>query len=235
MFLSGVLGASARATAAHSAFVVVGYDAFLTDFQGTSDPTGPGQINLTNGQPGFFNGISGGVVGSEEGNINVEDSQFDTPGITELLALAIQVVDTSGSLHSLSQGNDPALADIINDVNTSSFGGPYAVTAYPFDNLPQQYKSYGSTLASGELQAHGQPFDILASVTYPGQFPPNHAEWGINFSNEVGNLDGINFLEVSDAGAISGPFVPEPASAGLLLVDAAAILGLRRERPKAAT
>ena len=228
VFIALLAGATIPALAAHSAFVVMGYDAYpVPFFTGISSPTGPSQINVVSGNPGFLNNLSGGSNGGATGNVSVNDAQFTNFNATELVALAIQVTDSAGPQHSLSADSDPALGDIVNDLNNSSFGGVFIASAYPFASVPSEFQSAANALSSGE-QTLGKPFDILLSITdnWPG-FPFNQLAWASDFSNEVGNLDGITSLKITDADAAQGPVVPEPACGSLVLLFAAVFLRRR--------
>jgi hypothetical protein len=86
--------------------------------------------------------------------------------------------------------------------------------------FPPQFAAAVAALSAGEASNGGQQFDVLLTA------PPllgGHAYWTLDLSNEVGNLDGITALNVTDIGA-----VPEPAGLGIV----AMLLGLlgRRRR-----
>jgi hypothetical protein len=220
-----VCGIARVSLADHSANIQVVHDTFLPLYTGTSHPAGNYSVNVVAPAPGYFNGMSGGSNGGANGFLSITPANF---GQTQLSALAIHVTDAAGASHSLSSLNDPALADIVNDLNIPpniSAAGDSG-TAYPFGAAPPQYAAAVATLAAGEALNGGQPFDILIAFPSPdatgGQF-----EWGLSFQNEIGTLDGITALSVTDIGSIN--IVPEPASLATLAVFATPLL-LRRRR-----
>jgi hypothetical protein len=132
------------------------------------------------------------------------------------VGLAIHVTDTAGPSHSLSALNDPALADIVSDLNANTEHGDSIVTAYAYGAAPADFAGALAALSAGEATHGGQPFDILLTAT---PLLGNTAYWTLDFSNEVGNLDGITALSVTDIGAVPEPAVLSPAlTLGLLLV-----------------
>jgi hypothetical protein len=141
----------------------------------------------------------------------------------ELVGVAMQVTDTAGPSHSLSSLNDPALGDILSDLSLATFGDLFSVFPYAYNNAPQQYSALLSSLSAGENAVAGQPFDLLFAG---GPAPPENTWLSLSFSNEVGNLDGITALNITDIGAI----VPEPTSAGVLFAAALVSVGIRRHR-----
>ena len=225
----------------HSAYVVMGYDAYpVPFFTGTSNPPSPPsgfpQISTAVNNPGYLNGISGGANNGATGNVSIMDAQFETAGATELVAAAITVSDSAGNNHSLSSKNDPVLSAIVNDLNNPPLFGLFPVTAYPFNESPPQFADDISALSAGESANGGQPFDILLSITNNNAFPsfPFATQaWAFDFSNEVDNLVGVKLtsLQVTDIGAIPG-VVPEPATVSLITPAALLILKRRRREPR---
>jgi hypothetical protein len=151
----------------HSAFVNVAHDPFgFAPFAGTSTPSGVYQINLASGAPGYLNGIAGGQSGGSDGMVTVTALG---KGTVYLMGLAIHVTDTAGTSHSLSSLGDPALGDIINDLNHPPFGGEIVPTAYAYNAAPAQYAAAESILSAGESANGGQPFDIPFGGNGPRQ------------------------------------------------------------------
>jgi hypothetical protein len=214
-----LLGARAS-LASHSAITLVGHDPVLSFYAGTSNPSGTYQINLQNGSPGYLNGISGGQDAGSAGGVMITSTPT---GSMYLVGVAIQVTDTAGPLHSLSTMNDAALGDIVADLNLDS-GGDVILHTYPFQSAPSQYSSAEAVLAAGEAANGGQPFDLLLAGTNLGMFG-GFDVWTFDFHNEVGNLDGITALNVTDVGAI-----PEPAASSLAVAGAALLFRRRRSR-----
>jgi len=220
-----IVCANARVSLAdHSAGIYIAHDASPPLYTGTSNPAGNFNVNVVAPAPGYFNGMSGGSDGGAAGCLTVTPPGL---GQTQLTTLAIHVTDAAGASHSLSTLNDPALADIVNDLNLplniSAEGDPG--TAYPFGAAPPQYAAAVATLAAGEPLNGGQPFDILVSLTPTGF----HFAWYLSFQNEIGNLDGITALSVTDVGSMNIPAVPEPASLATLALSATPLL-IRRRR-----
>ena len=213
----GLLGANAS-LASHSAQIQVEHDPFLAFYKGASSPTGTYQINLQNGSPGYLNGIFGGQNGGSAGGVTITAT---TTGSVYLVGVSVQVADAAGPLHSLSTLNDPALADIVTDLNLDS-GGDVILNTYPFQSAPPQYSSAETILAAGEAANGGQPFDLLLAGTNLGMFG-GFDVWTFDFHNEVGSLDGITALNVTDVGA-----VPEPATLMLAVAGTAMLLHSRR-------
>jgi hypothetical protein len=219
-----VFGSARVSRADHSAGISIIHDAFPPVYTGTSHPAGSFHVNVVAPAPGYFNGMSGGSDGGAYGEVAITPADF---GQTQLAALAIHVTDAAGASHSLSTLNDPALADIVNDLNVpfniSADGDPGI--AYPFAAAPPQYAAAVATLAAGEALNGGQPFDILVALTYP-EPPAGDFAWYLSLANEIGNLDGITALSVTDVGGMNIPAVPEPV--GLSLLSLPALLLLRR-------
>jgi hypothetical protein len=211
------------ASAAHSAYVAVAHDPLLNDYTGTSHPSGTYQINLAGNVPGYLNGISGGQnAGSAGGLIS---TRFAGNQVLYLMGIAIHVTDTAGTSHSLSALNDPALTDIVSDLNNPPFGGDFVPIAYAYNNAPSQYSMGEAALSAGESANGGQPFDILM-VGIDNNFVFPDAVWSLGFADEVGNLDGITALSVTDVGLLA----PEPSSA--MMLGVILLIGLYRRRPK---
>jgi len=223
-----VFGNARVSYADHSANIQVVHDTFLPVYTGMSHPAGNYSVNVVAPAPGYFNGMSGGSDGGAHGFLSITPADF---GQTQITALAIHVTDSAGASHSLSSLNDQALADIVNDLNIppniSAAGA--SGTACPFGAAPPQYAAAVATLSAGEALNGGQPFDILVAFPSPdatgGQF-----EWGLSFQGEIGNLDGITALSVTDVGSMNIPAVPEPASLATLALFATPFL-LRRRHP----
>ena len=128
-----------------------------------------------------------------------------------MVGLAIHIADDTGPSHSLSLLNDPALNDILFDLHHSVFAGDFTVTAYAYGNAPSQYSQMEAVLSAGEAVNGGQPFDLLFVGTDTAfQFKPAKL-WSFGFSSEIGNLDGITALSVTDIG-----IVPEPTGVAML-------------------
>jgi hypothetical protein len=125
--------------------------------------------------------------------------------------------------HSLSALNDPALADIVNDLNTTSGGGDAPLLSYAYNTAPAQFTAAETLLTSGESANGGQPFDILLTSTTPSLV----SWWGVGFSSEIGNLDGITSLSVTDIGAVAAP---EASMAGVVALSLGGVLMARRRR-----
>jgi len=207
-----------RASSASTHFAIVGLsgDPYPMDVQftpGTSNPAGQYDVNIANGSPGFLKGTSG-----SGGNLTITPPGQNT---TQFAALAIHVADSTGPSHSLSSLNDPALADLITDLNQTPLGTPlHYVTAYPFNAAPQQFADAVNSLSLGESALGGQPFDILLTANNPGF----NRWWILDLRNEINTLDGITSISVTDVGA-----VPEP-SALLCLLIPTLLLPRRRHR-----
>ncbi len=213
--------------ASHSASIAFGASGTGTELQGTEHPGGPNDVNPSGTSPGvspgFLNAISNGAGG--KGFVSI--ASIGGASALELIGLSITVQDTAnGTAHVLTGSNDSAtLQDIINDLNaagaiTNADGG--TSTAYIFGGAAAAAAGYGSAesvLASGESTDGGNTFSILIATSDP-------QDMSLNFSNEIGNLDGITSLNLTDIGV-----VPEPTSmVGLVAIGAAALLGRRRQR-----
>src|SRR6185312_9348105 len=112
----------------HASFVAVAGDPIgIPFFTGTFHPDG-NSIAAGQGTPGYLNGVSGGSSGGATGQLIIGAA---APGQTSLVAFAIHVTDTAGTSHSLSTLNDPALADVVNDLNHPTLiGTGNPVTVY---------------------------------------------------------------------------------------------------------
>jgi hypothetical protein len=222
-----VFGSARASRADHSANIYLTHDAFPPYYTGTSHPAGIRHVNVVAAAPGYLNDMSGGADGGADGTVTISPANY---GQTQLTALAIHVTDAAGASHSLSTLNDPALADIVNDLNVpfnivAADGPPSYGTAYSFAAAPPQYAVAVGTLAAGEAQSGGQPFDILVAFPSPDATGGDLA-WYLYFQTEIGTLDGITALSVTDVGSINT--VPEPASLSVLSLPA--LLLLRRRR-----
>jgi hypothetical protein len=218
IILALLLSASS-ARAGHSASVGIAIDPIIPQYTGTSNPGGAFQINLSGGLPGYLNGIGGGENGGSEGCIIIQR----IPQSTFLVGIAITLADQAGPSHSISTLNDPALGDIVADLNVGS-GGSFAITAYPYDAAPSQYSGAQATLSASESAKGGQPFGILLVGVDTFPLGRNEFVWNFAFSNEIGNLDGITSLAVTDVGAL-----PEP-SACIIVFGCAPFLIRHRAR-----
>jgi hypothetical protein len=200
------MGWAGAALAGHSAFVSVAHDPLLSSFySGTSNPSGPNQVNVsTGGTPGYLNGITGGLGGGSAGNLLITPPPSNG---TLFVGIALHVTDAAGPSHSLSALDDPALGDIVADLNIGS-GGDFPINEYAYSGAPSQYSAALAPLSEGESANGGQPFDILIVGTNTTGI--RAGVWALVFSNEIGNLDGITALSVTDVGA-----VPEPGAAAL--------------------
>lgn len=218
-----------RGQNAHSADVAVGDDpSGAPNYIGTSHPSGSAQINLAGAAPGFLNAISG----TDHVSFTSPDTTYGgfavnafPVGSTEVVAVAITVADTAGPSHSLSSLNDPALADIVSDLNAGATSGFVALNVYAFGSAPSQFNGAEAALSAGEAANGGRTFDILVTGVpfIPSQ--PDPPQWGFDFRNEVGNLDGITALSVTDVGAVAAP---EPSTIGLVAI----VLGALTLRPR---
>jgi hypothetical protein len=225
MAVSGSLFCLAPGARAHSAGITVSEDPTPpTFFTGTSNPPGPVLVNISAAGPGYLNGVSGGSFGSSDGNFDVGPQQLT--GVVQLAALAIHLTDSAGASHSLSSLNDPALMDIVSDLNTSSGSGEATLALYAYNSAPQQFAGSQALLSAGETANGGQPFDILVVVTpiFPTESDPGW--WSVGFSDEIGSLDGITSLSVTDIGVVNAP---EPATVTLVLLVLIGV-SLRRGR-----
>jgi hypothetical protein len=193
----------------------IGSPFFTGTFQPASGSPQAGIITI-GGTPGYLNGVSGGAFGGGTGEVLLGSVG---PGETELVGFSIHLTDTAGPSHSLSSLNDPALADIVTDLTHPTFAGPIRVTAYAFNAAPAQYASALAILSAGETANGGQPFDVLITATNPGL----NGVWATDFSGEIGFLDGITALTITDIGA-----VPEPT--GLTVLGILAMPGLLARR-----
>jgi len=210
-------------------FVLTSHDPFgLLPFTGTRHPDNGlplPEVLSARGVPGFFNGMSGGTSGGAAGDLAIY-AGFEP---TQLTAVAIHVTDAAGASHSLSSLNDPALADVLIDLGAPLQNGNTGVSAiYPYAAAPSEFSSVLATLSAGETANGGQPFDLLFVSHYDDDTPLDYL-WNISFAGEIGNMDGITALSVTDIGAIGIPSVPEPATTGLAAA-AAVILMFRRHR-----
>jgi hypothetical protein len=198
------------------------YDPIDVQYSGTSNPPGPPsvQINLANGQPGYLNAISGGANGGASGYVFA--THFPNVVTTYILGIAVHVTDTTGASHSLSALNDPALNDIVTDINASGNQFFCSVVAYPYNSAPSQYSTAEAVLSAGE-SANGGPFDLLITATDTGSTGSALDIWEPSFTNEINNLDGITAINVTDLG-----LVPEPSSAAVFGLAAFAMLVRRR-------
>lgn len=216
-----VLLTSARQTrAGHSAGITIAHDPANPFFYfGTSNPGGGSSdgVAAVGNNPGFLNRVTGGDTGGADGEFGVTPTNQSVM----LVSLAIHVTDTAGTSHSLAALNDPALGDIVADLTANGGQNSFAsVIAYQFTAVPQQYANAVSLLSSGETTYGGQPFDILLVATDTGF----NGIWGVSFNGEIGQLDGITAINVTDIGAIT----PEPDAPTSLLVLLAPTLLLRR-------
>jgi hypothetical protein len=203
----------------HSAAIVLQQDPTAANFYtGASTPAAPmGNISVVGGEPGYLNEISAGTFGTAGGQVGITGQVGSGP--IELVGIAIHVTDTGGASHSLSTGSDPALADIVGDLNHSnppSLG--YPITVYAYNSAPLQYAAALSTMSAGETSLGGQPFDVLLAASPP--FDVGY--WTLDLHNEIGNLDGITALSVTDVGA-----VPEPAALALTLMLSVSLVRCR--------
>jgi hypothetical protein len=200
----------------HSLLIQCGPDAVGPQyyFSGISNPAGDAQINFNGLEPGYLNHMTAGAFGSDNGFVSIFTPEQKTLGGIEIIALAIHVADNAGPSHSLATMNDPALGDIIDDLNSMPDTELGKITAYDFNNAPSQYTASIAALAQGEQNRRGEPFDIL--LVQPNQLFANliskTLQWQFNFSGEVGTLDGITSLQITDIGV-----VPEPVGIGLVL------------------
>jgi hypothetical protein len=207
-----------RMASATPPFAVVSHDLFINTFNGTSSTVGINQINLVGATPGYFNNLSL-PAGTATGAVTITALP---QGITTVAGLAVHVTDTAGPSHSLSTLNDPALADLIFDLNHSGIGGDFVVTTYAYNAAPPQYANAEAALSAGEAALGGQPFDLL--LTGANSFPPigTRMYWSMDFSPVIG----ITAIGMTDVGA-----VPEPTGAAMLgLLAAPALLARRRRR-----
>jgi hypothetical protein len=209
-----------RAEAAHSADAFVTHDAVYSGFVGTSNPAplANEKIFIGNGVPGYLNAISGPQT---SGVVIANDLG---PGTTYFAGVAIHIADNAGPSHSLSQLNDPALADLVLDLSQlSARDSPLATFA--FGNAPSQYAPEIAALTAGESANGGQPFDLLfVGTDSSGVRLAKY--WSFDFSHEVGNLDGITALNFTDIG-----IVPEPTGLAVLgILTAPALLARRRRK-----
>jgi len=218
-----------RGQNAHSANVAVGDDpSGAPNYIGISHPSGSLQINLAGSAAGFLNAISG----TDHVSGTSPDTSYGGFGVnafpvgsTEVVAVAITVADTAGPSHSLSSLNDPALADIVSDLNAGATGGTVALNVYAFGSAPSQFNGAEAALSAGEAANGGKIFDIVVTGVplFPGQADP--PQWAFDFSNEVGNLDGITSLSVTDVGAIT---TPEPGTVSVIALALGGIALSRR-------
>ena len=195
------------AMSAPMASIGLGEDAAFASFTGISNPpTGFPNIGIaiSDGSPGYLNQITGGPNGGATGAIGIVDPYLSD---NEIVALAVHVTDNAGTSHSLSSLGDPALTDIVADLNSSPFDSS-RLTAYPFGSPPQQYSAQVGALSSGELANGGQPFDILVVEFYRFPGSPDFLNWSFDFHQEIGNPDGITSLSITDVGAIPEPSAP---------------------------
>jgi hypothetical protein len=211
-----------KAFGAFQAVILLGQDGFDAPVTGTSNPAGIAQVNPSVDSPGYLNQMSGGINGGATGAVGI----LNPYGNTELVALAIHVTDNAGDSHSLSSGGDPALADIVSDLNISAAYFGEGMTAYAFGGAPQEYSGQVAALSAGETANRGQPFDILLVENFSPFIPHGFLNWNMDFSGEIGNADGITALSITDVGAI-----PEPAAGSLVILLGAALL-FQRARPK---
>jgi len=211
----------------HADFILLTGDPIgVPFFSGTLNPPGVTRssdgfpLSVGPGKPAYLNNVSGGDAGNSRGELGIGPA-----GQTVLVAFAIHVTDTAGASHSLSALNDPALADIVNDLNHPSLmgaGNPVAVYAYA--DAPAQYAGALALLSSGEAGYGGQPFDILATATVR----PLNGIWATDFSGAIAEkigspLDGITSLSITDLGAI-----PEPSTFSVILPLGLLFLSHRR-------
>ena len=218
-FALALLGALPQLSqAAHSAHALWGQDQVDPALSGTSNPAGIQLVNVNGSTPGYLNGIFIQSIGS----VSLAPPPQSAP---ELVGVAIHLTDTAGPSHSLSDMNDPALGDVLLDLRQGSSGDAFYVSVYPYLNAPQQYADAQSILSAGEAANGGQPFDVLI-VGGPSSFQPPRTWLSLGFNNEIGNLDGITAISVTDIGA-----VPEPGTLAVLgVLVAPALLARRRRR-----
>jgi len=199
-------------------------DPVYPGFHGISNPNGPYSVNTGPFPMAYLNGISNPA----------SNGSFFVGPVTPLwpmLGIAIHVADSAGPSHSLSSMNDPALADIIADMNRNAgSNGFIPLTAFTLQTLPPQYAGEAALLNSVEATAASfgfQPFDIYAvdTSTQP-QSIQGVSLWTLSFSAEVGNLDGITSLNVTDVG-----LVPEPSGTFVLFITG---FGLSARRTRSA-
>ena len=226
--LALVFTANLSEAATHSAAVnVFFYDPIDLQYSGNSNPFGPPwQIILKDGRPGYLNRISGGANGGASGYAFA--THFPNTATTYLMGAAIRVTDTAGASHSLSAMNDPALNDIVADINALGNEVFFSIAVYPYNSPPSRYSSAEAVLSAGESANGGQPFDILVTATDKPTFgftDYSLAIWDPYFTNEIGNLDGITAIKVTDLGLL-----PEPSGTAPLTLGTFAVLARRRRR-----
>jgi hypothetical protein len=201
------------ANASHSAYAWLASDPSSgLFFSGTSNPSGPPQISVVGGAPGYLNSVTGGSATQSIGGASITQFAF---GQTELVALALHVSDSAGPSHSLSSLNDPELATVVADINAVS------LTAYAYNAAPANLAPLQSLLTAGEITNGGQPFDILL-VTNNTLGTGRGPRLELNFATEASQINDITSISVTDIGAI-----PEPSA---LLCLLAPMLLLPRRR-----
>jgi hypothetical protein len=189
-------------------------------FTGTLHPSDSNQYAPIALGPGYLNNIAGGSNDGATGFATIDDVPF---GETEFVALAINISDLTGGPHRLSSENDPALGDIVSDLNNPAVNGGY--TAYAFSDIPQAYAGAAAALATGESEYGGQPFDILVAENSTNPTPYEVLKWNFDFSGEIfSQQDEVSAISITDIGAI-----PEPSATALLaFVGSAVLFGRRR-------
>ena len=214
---------NACATIPYLPYVAASHEVYIPPFyNGTSNPVGIAQINVVGTTPGYFNGVS--TVGGSTASGEVLLTSMPQ-GVMEFVGVAIHVTDTAGPSHSLSSLSDPALADLVFDVNKAGVVGDFPINAYAYNSAPVQYAGVESILSAGEAALGGQPFDLLLTGTNLNQPVGKGLYWSIDISTAISNIDGITAIGVSDIGA-----VPEPTDLATFMVLAAPALLARRRR-----
>jgi hypothetical protein len=210
------------ATQHFAGILVEDHDPIYPFFNGISNPSGPYSVNTGPFPMAYRNGIS---APANNGTISVGPV---TP-LWPMLGIAIHVTDMAGPSHSLATMNDPALGDIVADL--AHTGDLIPLTGYTRQTLPPQYAGEAALLDSVEATAAPfgfQPFDIyVVDTSAQPQSIQGGSLWTLSFSEEVGNLDGITSLSVTDVGV-----VPEPSGKFVLFI---AGFGLSARRGRSAT
>ena len=156
-----LFGPASIGLAGHSAYDAVGYDPVVNEYLGTSHPSGVFEINIANGQPGYLNSLTGGENGGADGCVDVQEIKY----VQFLVGIAVHVADSAGPSHSLSALNDPALNDIVTDLNAGPDGAPgFPVTAYFYDAAPPRSQERRPFLARARAPTVGSPSTFCSPV-----------------------------------------------------------------------
>jgi hypothetical protein len=216
--LTGTITSAYRATATFSD----NPPATGTHLSGISTALGSYDINPIglppSVQPGYLDLISNG--NGATGYVTIAPT--GGPSAMILIGISLTAADSAGPDHVLTAANDLAtLQDIVADLNLpgASTNSAGSVQAYVYDSADAA--AFLDAENALDYQNGGNSFSILL-VTQDPQYA------SFDFSNEVGNLDGITSLSMTNIGVI-----PEPVTTPLIAFSAGSLLMRRRRHSSA--